>query len=160
MTSESNSLSLLAYTSIANHYMTHQELIELLSVCRENNKTSDITGILLYLEGCFFQVLEGEPDKIEALYEKISKDDRHHNVMKLTFETLSERGFANWTMGYQSVTREELAAITGLTDFLDSDNTGFQRMQTTRARKLIECFRDGRWIRKDLTQYKPINVGA
>lgn len=160
MISENNSLSLLAYTSIANHYMSHQELIDLLAVCRENNSHADVTGMLLYLEGCFFQVLEGEPDKIEALYEKISKDKRHHSVMKLTFEPPVERGFANWTMGYQSVTREELAAITGLTDFLDSENTGFHGMEMTRARKLIECFREGRWIRKDLTQYKHISVGA
>ncbi len=160
MNSENDTLSLLAYTSIANHHMSHQELIDLLSVSCKSNSNADITGMLLYLEGCFFQVLEGEPNKIEALFEKISKDKRHHSVMKLTFEPLVERGFANWTMGYQSVTREELAAITGLTDFLDTENSGFHGMESTRARKLIECFREGRWIRKDLTQYKRISVGA
>jgi len=160
MISASHNLSLLAYTSIANHHMSHQELINLLSESRERNINAEITGVLLYLEGCFFQVLEGEPDKLETLFEKISKDTRHHSVMKLTLETLNERGFANWTMGYQSVTREELAEITGLTDFLDYESTGFHDMETTRALKLIECFREGRWIRKDFTQYKLINVGA
>ena len=160
MMSENNSLSLLAYTSIANHHMSHQELIDLLSECRDRNSNVEVTGMLLYLEGCFFQVLEGEPNQLEVLFEKISKDTRHHSVMKLTFEALSTRGFANWTMGYQSVTREELAEITGLTDFLDKESTGFHGMETTRALKLIECFREGRWIRKDLTQYKCISVGA
>jgi hypothetical protein len=160
MISENNSLSLLAYTSLAKHHMSHQELIDLLSGCRDSNSKVEITGILLYLEGCFFQVLEGEPDKLQVLFEKISKDTRHHSVMKLTSEPLTERGFANWTMGYQSVTREELVAVTGLTDFLDTESIGFYGMETTRARKLIEYFRDGRWIRKDLTQYKHISGGA
>lgn len=160
MISENNTLSLLVYTSIANHHMSHQELIDLLSQSRENNRNADITGILLYLEGCFFQVLEGDTNKIEALFEKISNDTRHHSVMKLTFEPLGERGFTNWTMCYQSVTREELASIAGLTDFLDEDCTGFHNMGTARAQKLIESFREGRWIRKDLTQYKHISIGG
>jgi hypothetical protein len=75
--------------------MSHQELIDLLSDCRDINSKVEITGILLYLEGCFFQVLEGEPAKLEPLFEIISKDMRHHSVMKLTFEPLTERGFVN-----------------------------------------------------------------
>ena len=160
MTSEEHPLSLLAYTSIANHHMSHQELIDLLSACRKSNSDKGITGTLLYMEGCFFQVLEGPPDTLEVLYEKISQDKRHHSVMKLTLEPLVERAFKNWTVSYQSVTREELAAITGLTDFLDNESTGFHGLEIIQARKLIECFREGRWIRKDLTQYKRISLGA
>jgi hypothetical protein len=57
---ESQKLSLLAYTSIASHHMAHEELLALLAQSRKNNLPTDITGMLLYMEGCFFQVLEGE----------------------------------------------------------------------------------------------------
>ena len=157
---ESQKLSLLAYTSIASHHMTHEELLTLLSQCRKNNLPTDITGMLLYMEGCFFQVLEGEPDQLEALYNKIAKDPRHHDVMKLILEPIDARCFSNWSMGFQYITKEELTSITGLTDFLDRDSDGFAGMESSRARKLIEFFREGRWFRKDLTQYKRINMGA
>jgi len=44
-------LSLLAYTSVASHHMSHQELIDLLIQARDNNSHTDITGMLLYMEG-------------------------------------------------------------------------------------------------------------
>jgi hypothetical protein len=156
---ESQKLSLLAYTSIASHHMTHEELLTLLAQSRKNNLPTDITGMLLYMEGCFFQVLEGEAGQLEKLFEKIAKDPRHHDVMKLILEPIETRCFSNWTMGFQHITKEELTSIIGLTDFLDRENNGFDGLEITRARKLIEFFREGRWFRKDLTQYKRISMG-
>jgi hypothetical protein len=40
--------------------MAHEELLTLLAQSRKNNLPTDITGMLMYMEGCFFQVLEGE----------------------------------------------------------------------------------------------------
>lgn len=157
---EEDDLYLLAYTSVASHHMTHEELIHLLSQSRDNNSHDDITGMLLYMEGCFFQVLEGQREQLEALFEKISHDARHHHVMKLIIEPIEERSFAHWTMGFQHVTPEELASVTGITDFLDRENHGFDAMPANRARRLIEQYREGRWFRKDLTQYRMINMGA
>lgn len=157
---ESQKLFLLAYTSIASHHMTHEELLSLLSQSRKNNLPTEITGMLLYMEGCFFQVLEGEADPLEKLYEKIAKDPRHHDVMKLILEPIETRCFSHWSMGFQHITREELSSISGLTDFLDRENNGFEGMESTRARQLIEFFREGRWFRKDLTQYKRISMGV
>ena len=157
---EDDPLYLLAYTSVASHHMTHEELIALLAQSRDNNSHTEITGMLLYMEGCFFQVLEGQRELLEPLFEKISHDPRHHHVMKLIVEPIEERSFANWTMGFQHVTPEELASVTGITDFLDRANHGFDSMAANRARRLIEQYREGRWFRKDLTQYKMINVGA
>ena len=157
---ESQKLFLLAYTSIASHHMTHEELLALLAQSRKNNLHTDITGMLLYMEGCFFQVIEGEPEQLERLFDKIAKDHRHHDVMKLILEPVEARCFENWTMGFQHITEDELNSIVGLTDFLDRDNGGFNGMETSRARQLIDFFREGRWFRKDSTQYKRINIGG
>lgn len=146
-------LMMLSYTSIASHLMSHEELINLLSQARANNSQRNITGMLLYMEGCFFQVLEGERDILDALYLKIAKDKRHHHVMKLIEEPIEERGFSDWRMGYQHVTREELAHITGLTDFLDQEHPGFEGMHSERAKTLITAFRQGRWQTRNTHQY-------
>lgn len=157
---ESQKLCLLAYTSIASHHMDHDELLALLAQSRKNNFHTDITGMLLYMEGCFFQVIEGQPNQLEMLFEKIAKDPRHHDVMKLILEPIEARCFNNWSMGFQQITKEDLNSITGLTDFLDRENNGFEGMEITRALQLIEFFREGRWFRKDLTQYKRISMGV
>lgn len=153
-------LSLLCYTSVANHHMPHDELVALLSNCREKNSARGITGMLLYMEGCFFQVLEGSRAILEPLFEKITKDNRHHHVIKLIVEPIEERAFGEWTMGFQNVTPLELVSITGLTDFLDRGSQGFDGIESKRARQLIDAFRGGRWHKSDLTQYKIISVGS
>ena len=146
-------LIMLSYTSIASHLMTHQELIDLLNQARVNNSQRNITSMLLYMEGCFFQVLEGERDIVEVIYVKIAKDKRHHHVMKLLEEPIEDRGFADWRMGYQHVTREELAQVTGLTDFLNQEHPGFESMHSERAKTLITAFRQGRWQTRNTQQY-------
>lgn len=153
-----NELIMLSYTSIASHLMTHDELIDLLSHARVRNGQRNVTGMLLYLEGCFFQVLEGEREVVESLYLHIAKDTRHHHVMKLIEATIEDRGFSDWSMGYQHVTREELAHVTGLTDFLDHEDPGFEAMHNTRAMRLINAFRQGRWQTNNTHQYRYVHL--
>jgi len=150
---DDHELTLLCYTSIAAHLMSHDELIALLEQSRVNNTKLNVTGMLLYMDGCFFQVLEGEKAIIDHLYDKISNDKRHLRVIKLIEEPLNKRSFNKWTMGYQQVSRVELANVTGLTDFLDRDSNGFETLETSRARKLIEMFREGRWVKNVNTHY-------
>ncbi len=150
---DDHELTLLCYTSIAAHLMSHDELIALLEQSRVNNAMRNVTGMLLYMDGCFFQVLEGEKAIVDHLYAKISKDKRHLRVMKLIEEPLKKRSFNKWTMGYQQVSRVELANVTGLTDFLDRDSNSFETLEISRARKLIEMFREGRWVKNVNTHY-------
>ena len=58
------------------------ELPELLEECRTNNAKCDITGILLYHNQSFFQVLEGDRSVVEALFEKVASDSRHTRVTR------------------------------------------------------------------------------
>lgn len=156
---EANQLILLAYTSVATHHMMHDELLTLLNSARSANQRQGITGMLLYMDECFFQVLEGEEQLVDNLYEKICLDERNHHVVKLIREPITTRSLTEWTMSYEHVTREDMASATGLTDYLDQDHPGFNGMATGRARQLIESFKDGLWHRHDLTQQKFIHIG-
>src|SRR3569833_2082681 len=101
------------------------ELQALLDECRRNNAKSDITGILLYLNWSFFQVLEGDRNVVEALYEKIIADKRHKRVTKIIVEPLAKRDFAAWTMGCPALSSGLLAKIPGLRDFFRSCPAGW-----------------------------------
>ena len=61
----------LIYMSSATQLMSNEELLELLKTCRENNEKKNLTGMLLYGEGAFVQVLEGEEETVEATYDII-----------------------------------------------------------------------------------------
>jgi hypothetical protein len=124
--------------------LSSTELESLLEECRHNNSKADITGILLYQNGSFFQVLEGEHAAVEALFNKISLDKRHHQTKKIIFEPITTRSFAAWTMGFPKITSKELATIPGLSDFFHH-GTSYVELGEGRAKSLLAAFKDGKW---------------
>ena len=137
------------YASAASRDFESAELAELLLAARESNARLGLTGMLLYAEGSFFQVLEGQPDVVEALYAKIERDPRHDQVTLVIKEPIPKRYFNAWTMGFYEVSREELAGMSGVNDFFGKDRAEIS-VDAGRAKKLLAAFRDGRW-RKKLT---------
>jgi hypothetical protein len=75
-------------------------LQELLQKARRHNSSVQVTGMLMYEKGVFLQALEGPREKVEALYQKISKDERHNNVMTIVDDDIKERHFGEWSMAY------------------------------------------------------------
>jgi hypothetical protein len=120
------------------------ELESLLEECRGNNAKADVTGILLYQNGSFFQVLEGGHDTIDGLFHKISLDKRHHQTKKIISEPIAARSFAAWTMGFPKITSKELATIPGLSDFFHH-GTSYVELGEGRAKSLLAAFKDGKW---------------
>lgn len=96
--------------------MSENELLELLEFARINNKANDVTGVLLYSEGTFMQVLEGEKENIEKLFKIIELDSRHKNIIKLVNGTSQKRNFPDWPMGFASVKAEVFQDIDGFFD--------------------------------------------
>lgn len=71
----------------------------ILAASRKNNPPVGITGILCYGGGIYLQAIEGGRDTVNALFSRIMKDARHHDVVLLHYEEISERRFGGWTMG-------------------------------------------------------------
>ena len=90
----------LIYLSYASADLTHDELNALLSECKRKNESRGITGILLYLDKKFFQILEGDKEAVTSLYEKIRLDERHSKASIILEGDLSSRNFPNWSMGF------------------------------------------------------------
>ena len=137
------------YASAASRDFEAEELAQLLQVARESNAKLGLTGMLLYAEGSFFQVLEGQADVVDALYAKVERDQRHVHVTLIIREPIPKRFFDAWTMGFYKISREELAGMSGVNDFFGKDRTDIS-IDAGRAKKLLAAFRDGRW-RKKLT---------
>ena len=132
------------YASAATRLFETAELTALLQGARKHNDAAGLTGMLLYTEGSFFQVLEGAPDAVESLYARIERDKRHEQVTKIVAEAIPSRSFGQWTMGFSQVSRKELALISGSNDFF-SGSSCFIGLDSGRAKKLLSAFREGRW---------------
>ncbi len=111
----------LCYASTALKDWQSEELLELLKSCRQDNSAKDITGILLYSKRTFFQVLEGDEEKIEQLFEKIKLDERHKDVTLLEKKDIIDREFSYWNMGYQNIENSDLGKIGGFKQFYDEE---------------------------------------
>jgi hypothetical protein len=139
-------LDLVAYASAATAPLAGDALGDLLLKARSNNARANLTGMLVYHDDSFFQVLEGPPAAVEDAYLRISEDPRHCKIIKLIQEPVEERSFADWTMGLGSAERSDLIAIPGLNDFF-SQGSCLWELEPSRARTLLEAFREGRWRR-------------
>jgi hypothetical protein len=73
-------------------------LKDIIASSKKNNPEEDVTGCLLSGSNSFLQLLEGPADFIDTLYSKISKDNRHENVVTLCDEKIDERLFSSWSM--------------------------------------------------------------
>jgi hypothetical protein len=120
------------------------DLAALLAECREKNAKAGLTGMLLYSDRSFFQVLEGDRPVVEALLEKLTLDKRHERVTKIILEPIEERAFAQWTMGYPRISRKELGEIPGLNDFF-AQGRSYMELGEGRAKTLLSAFKDGAW---------------
>lgn len=138
---------LLAYCSVATRHFDQSSLLELLTVSRHFNDLHGLTGMLLYVDETFFQILEGDADEVHALYGRIEHDKRHNKVIKLLAVPIEKRTFSRWSMGYAKVTREELATIPGLNDFFGKGSV-FTELGAGKATLLLDAFREGKFRRR------------
>jgi len=134
----------IIYASAASEPFEEQELIALLNKARSNNQSIGVSGILLIHEQSFFQIIEGHPATVQALYDKIAADPRHQKVSVIISEPIAERSFAEWTMGHSDVSAADLQAIDGTNDFF-ADGNCFTDLNKGRAKKLMRAFSQGSW---------------
>jgi len=98
----------LIYRSEAAVPMSEDGLKTILTKARERNKTLEVTGMLLYFDNKFLQLLEGEKDQVKRLYADICADTRHKNVVTLKEGPSAQRLFPEWTMSFRIISEEEL----------------------------------------------------
>lgn len=152
MATESAKTLQLIYVSAATVPFTERELASLLLRARFNNQRLGVSGLLVHHAGSFFQVLEGEPDTVQTLYERIALDKRHTRVLTLVRGSVGQRAFGDWSMGFVA-DHPQLKDLTGFNDFLQrgfdqtraADAAAPPAEDVDRARELALAFRGGKF---------------
>lgn len=131
----------IIYASSASQPLDDEELQALFEVSKRNNEAAGVTGLLLYKDGNFLQLLEGEKNAVQTVYERVRKDPRHKDVILLHQESLRDREFVGWSMGLHN-----LATVTriDLPGFVDMDSLSLRPadliQQPSRAHRLLSLF--------------------
>ncbi len=116
----------LVYVSTATIRWSDTDLERLLQQSRRDNLIPDITGLLLFKEGNFMQILEGAKDAVLTLMAKIKSDARHERVMVIFEEETPRREFKDWSMGFKKLGGRLVLELPGFSDVLDLPLTNEQ----------------------------------
>ncbi|NOU60890.1 BLUF domain-containing protein [Marinifilum caeruleilacunae] len=123
----------IVYVSFSRFKLSELELDQLLAEIRPKNLANGVTGLLLYNDEIFIQVIEGEQDTINSLYDRLEKDRRHTNIVKILEEEIKQRSFPDWSMGYHKLSKEESNDLPGYTDLMTAEDLRTSLKQSSKA---------------------------
>jgi hypothetical protein len=130
------------YSSVATNAFTESELLELLTRSREANSKLGLSGMLLYKNGDFLQVLEGPEQVVRTMIRKIQLDPRHKSILKLLEGDYAERQFPYWYMGFRNLDTEEAKNTPGYTEFLNTPLSVGLAADPTVCQRLLHLFKE------------------
>ena len=133
------SLYCLVFTSVATRKIIDEDLKRLLAKSRQNNLALNITGMLLYLDPYFMQILEGNERIVHEKFNIISNNEMHHKVSLIYKQSIKERSFSKWTMGFNKIGIEYFEDAENLTEIYK--NEAFKK-HPKEVIELLEMFKD------------------
>lgn len=133
----------LVYVSTAAYLINEEELLGILKLARQNNKSNNLTGLLLYHDGSFIQLLEGRKQDVETLYNKIALDPRHFGMIRLLEDYSEKRDFPDWSMGFQRIDASLNKEIEGFSFLLENNPLSSSELQelSMKVRLLLDTFK-------------------
>lgn len=93
----------LGYVSTARGAMRRADLLAILTAARRINDENGVTGLLLFENGHFLQVLEGTEEAVRETFARICEDGRHGDVKVLFKGETAQAEFGEWSMGFQAL---------------------------------------------------------
>ncbi|MDP9014326.1 MAG: BLUF domain-containing protein [Pseudomonadota bacterium] len=99
------------YVSSAVPDITEHDTLKFLNQARRANRKHDVSGMMLYIGGCFLQVLEGESAMVDVVSSTIFRDKR--DMRLILREPIAEREFPEWTMGFEAIEPIEACRLLG-----------------------------------------------
>jgi hypothetical protein len=92
------SLFQIVYASRAAVRLEDHQLLEMLRQSRTANEKRDINSVLVSVDGCFLQHLEGDRTMVEAVYKLIAQDKRHSQIRQLSAQAVAHPTFGGLSL--------------------------------------------------------------
>jgi hypothetical protein len=91
-------LKSLTYTSLARLDLDASDIEAIHRTARDLNALEGITGLLVFNGTHFLQIVEGSPEAIDGLMERLRRDPRHSALEVRDERKIAERSFPDWSM--------------------------------------------------------------
>jgi hypothetical protein len=96
----SGALRRIVYISTAVGVLRADELDRIYLRAKSANARAAITGLMLFYEGAFLQVIEGPAAGVMSLIERLRRDRRHSGLITLEAGPIEARGFPDSPMHF------------------------------------------------------------
>lgn len=90
----------LIYVSQPTIEFVDEALLDILKIAQIENHKQRISGLMVYHNGKFMQLLEGDEINVKNLFAKIQRDTRHTDIKVLLERDSAKRCFSTWAMGF------------------------------------------------------------
>ncbi len=130
------------HVSAASPDISEHDTVTFLNDARKANRQNDISGMMLYMGGCFLLLLEGETAKVDIASRAIFRDGREQRM--ILREPIAEREFPEWIMGFEAVSPEEAAQLLGKPLVFDSASR-VTHLEPRSAMTLLSIIGRRRW---------------
>jgi hypothetical protein len=128
--------------SAASPDISEYDTVEFLNRARKANRQNDVSGLMLYMGGCFLLLLEGEAAKVDLASSAIFSDEREMRM--ILREPIAEREFPEWIMGFETVDAKEAARLLGEPVVFNSDSR-VAHIESKSAKTLLSIIGRRRW---------------
>lgn len=135
-------LTTIIYRSHISDDFPVRTLPEMVDNASKINTTHGVTGILLFNGTHFFQLLEGPEAGIQAVYQRICADRRHHNVVELMRDYAPSRRFGNAGMSLFDLREHDRSSL--LQAVLDKGTSKYRLTYDDRALQFLRTFVESR----------------
>jgi hypothetical protein len=115
------SLKSLTYTSLARLDLDASDLEAIHRTARDVNALEGITGLLIFNGTHFLQIIEGAPEAIDDLVERLRRDPRHSGLEIRDQRAVEQRSFPDWSMELVKVSASYFEAKDTVGDRLPQD---------------------------------------
>ena len=103
----------IVYKSVATQHFSKRSLLDLLHQSRGYNHLDDITGLLMFDDGHFLQVVEGPDEAVGQLLVRLKNDTRHGQFQIHQDSLTDDRLFPDWRMGFGELSDPALSFLPG-----------------------------------------------
>ena len=129
-------LSHVIYASRSTAEFHEHDIPELLKQVRVANAKHELTGMLLYINGAFVQVIEGQPQMVDAVMSSILRDKRHTQLTVIAKEPIVERQFEGWTMIHKTLDPMDAGELICEPGYFEAPSW-VRQLDLIRAKKLL-----------------------
>lgn len=114
----------VTYTSHASRLFNRTSLATITAVSGRNNLKAEMSGLLVYHDRRFFQVLEGEEETLSRLMTRIAADPRHQGLAIVEHGAVQQRAFTTWRAccASDAVPAEETKRFSALADLVPANS--------------------------------------